>query len=335
MRSLKSLPLPPELGDEVQRMENLLRENRKLDFFTSLLRFIDKANTLLMERKEVLRNMSQSVREFFEGFSKSFTELLLREGIKVTTDRALLRGIETTPKSVELVREAFKSLIENKIGEFVGRLRLIGINVEEPEKLMSLRERILPQLERIIETAVKGLLNKWESESLKELTARFRSLGEEVRNLESVRSFLENVPKEVRENLTKLEVLGLIQSFAVSHEGKRFFIPFKIDEGEGVIAFTREDQFKIFVKLRYEEGYVGIVMIAPKSEKPDYISLFVKTDMESFRSAFEREKEVLRRELEELGLEIKRFEVGGEEERKFDGDFVEEFAKTSLLNLRV
>ena len=335
LRAIESIEIPDDLRGEVETLKFLLKEGKKLEFFTGLVRLSEKVGDLLRDKNSQLNKMSMSVSKFFQGFTKSLLELLKSSGIKVSTIPSTMKGIESNPKSIDLVVESFKNFRDHRMGEFVEKMRLIGINIEDRDRLMSERERLLPRLAKLVETAVKGLLKDHDVESIKDFTSLYKKIGEDLKQLALVRGALENLPPDIKENMAKLELIGLIQSFTVAHEGKKFLVPFKIEDGEGVVAFSREGMFRIFVKLRYEEGYVGVVITAPRTEEPDYISVIVKTNMDDFKRIFEREKGKLLKEIEDLGLDLRRLEVFEEEEKEFDGAFFEEFAGSSLLNLRV
>ena len=332
---ISSVRIPDPLKERFDQMGELVRENRRIAFFTALTRLYGEIDELIARNTATLEGMSRSVRTFFEALSRSISELLIQKGIKVTVNRAVLQGIDSQPRSLELVREAVRNLEEGRFGEFTTKMRFIGITIENPQDIPPKREEILPQLRTLVDTAVRRVLEEWSAKDIRDLSSKFREVRQETQDLTALKGTYEMFPREVKENLQRLENLHLLQSFVVQQEGKRFLIPFNFDGGGGIAGFSKEREFVIYIKLSYEEGYVGVVITAPRKEIPDQISVIIRTDIDQLRSSLQLGRERLKKDIEDLGISLRNLEIQDVEERDFDGEFMEKFTGGGMLSLRV
>ena len=332
---ISSVRIPAPLKERIDQMGELVRENRRIAFFTALTRLYGEVDELIARNTATLEGMSRSVRTFFEALSRSISELLIQKGLKVTVNRAVLQGIDSQPRSLELVREAVRNLEEGRFSEFTTKMRFIGITIENPQDIPPKREDILPQLRSLVDTAVRRVLEEWSAKDIRDLSSKFRELRQETQDLTALKGTYEMFPREVKENLQRLENLHLLQSFVVQQEGKRFLIPFNLDEGGGIAGFSKDREFVIYIKLSYEEGYVGVVITAPRKDIPEQISVVIRTDIEQLRSSLQLGREKLKKEIEDLGINLRNLEIQDVEERDFDVEFMEKFTGGGMLSLRV
>ena len=332
---ISSVRIPAPLKGRIDQMGELVRENRRTAFFTALTRLYGEVDELIARNTATIEGMSRSVRIFFEALSRSISELLIQKGLKVNVNRTVLQGIDSQPRSLELVREAVRNLEEGRFGEFTTKMRFIGITIENPQDIPPKREDILPQLRSLVDTAVRRVLEEWSAKDIRDLSTKFREVRQETQDLTAIKGTYEMFPREVKENLQRLESLHLLQSFVVQQEGKRFLIPFNFDEGGGIAGFSKDREFVIYIKLSYEEGYVGVVITAPRKEIPDQISVVIRTDIDQLRSSLQLGREKLRKDIEDLGISLRNLEIQDVGERDFDSEFMEKFTGGGMLSLRV
>ncbi len=332
---ISSAKIPLSLKERVQQIGQLVSENRRLEFFTALSKFYAEIDEMVARNRSTLEGMSQSVRTFFEALSKSISEFLIQRGFKLSINSSFLQGMDSQPRSLDLVREAVRNLEEGRFGEFTTKMRFIGITIKNPQDIPPKREEILSQLRTLVDTAVRRVLEEWSAKDIRDLSAKFREVRQETQDLTALRGTYEMFPREVKENLQRLENIFLLQSFVVQQEGKRFLIPFNFDNGGGIAGFSKDREFVIYIKLSYEEGYVGVVITAPRKDIPEQISVVIRTDIEQLRSSLQLGREKLRKDIEDLGISLRNLEIQDVGERDFDSEFMEKFTGGGMLSLRV
>jgi len=332
---LSSARIPPALKERVDHLGQLARENRPIEFFTTLSRFMVEVDEMIASSQAKIERMSATIKTFFEALTRSISELLNQRGIRVTINSAVLSGIDTQPRSLEVIKEAVRNLEEGRFGEFVNKMRFIGLSVENPQDIPPKRGEILPQFKKLVETSMNRVFEEWSVKDLRELSARFREMRNEVQDLTALKGTYEMFPREVRENIQRLENLVMLQSFVLQQEGQKVLIPFTFDEGGGIAGISKEREFVIYIKLSYEEGFVGVVITAPRVENPDQIGIVIRTDIEDLKTALTLSRDRLRKQIEDLGLKVRNLEVHSTRERDFDSDFMERFTGSGILSMRV
>jgi hypothetical protein len=176
------------------------------------------------------------------------------------------------------------------------------------------------------------MLTSLREEKSKELSEADR----EVKALFRSRESLEALPKEAIRNMERLDLIHQLQSFIVNAKGSKFFIPILIkDRWKGVFALSkREDMFRVFININMEGGFLGILMETPKEEFPRYMNLDFRTDIEEVESLINIRKDALRREIEKLGIKVKRLSVENSSRESFEQSIVEEFG-SSVFYMKV
>ena len=295
----------------------------------------DQGNPL----RSVLSGVQQSPNQRIEGqLSNTFMNLITRnqQAMESLLSNPTLRAMISNPRTIAILEEAVNDLEVGKFNGFVEKLRLVGIEIKNPEVLPQVREDISRTIRDLVRGANAIVSSQTEVEDLQDLAQSLRKTREEVEELHSaVRDLSTSLPREVKESLSRLETLTYLQSFIISQNGKGFILPFEMGEDRGSMAFLLKDSFRVFVRLNFKEGFLGIVVESPRKENPEFLNVVFKTDIEVLRREIERDIDKLRREIEELGLEVRRIEVMGGEEEEFNREVVEEFGEKSLFNLRV
>jgi len=309
LETLKEVSPPPPFAE---RIEQLLEEgegNNRIAFLRNLMnleREISEAISDLSRKKEALR-------ESVGGIVKTLTNNILGEmerlGLRIGFRRDVFEGLVSSPRTLSIFREAIKSLELNRWNEFSDKLNLLGIRIENRELLPIVKESLLPHMRSLLRGALVALKNQTETEDPLKLALTMKELEDRVNNLEKLREAVSRMPEEVKENLARLESIAYLQAYLVATAGRRFVLPFRTGEGKGVIGFSSGEAFRIFIRLNFEDSYIGIMIEAPRKENPDHLSVVFKTDSEYMAEAIAREEESLWKDLGELGLDVKRFEI--------------------------
>ncbi len=332
---LGKLSLPPEFAGRLKDLLELAESGNRLDFLKGLLSLERELTSTLSTRERQLQNLRTSVERVADSLMESLRREMERLGLRVLFRREIFGGIATNPRSLSIYREALRSLELNRWTEFSERLNLLGIRIENRELLPLVKDSLLSHMRDMLRGALTVLGNETGTEDPLQLAAQIRELEEEVENLSAAKRAFSELPQEVRENLSRLESLTYLQTYLLATAGRRFVLPFTMEDRRGVLGFSLEDLFRVFVKLDLGGSYLGIVLEAPRREKPEHVDLIFRTDSEELARALEREEGALRGNLEEIGLELRRFEVVLQTEESFDEEFLSEFGGEGMFNLRV
>ncbi|WP_457601354.1 hypothetical protein [Hydrogenivirga sp.] len=333
---LREARLPQELQERVSALFETSQKGEKLRFFRELTQLEGEISSRLKLNEQRLSLINNTLREITSSLLNSFVNKANRLGLRLNLNRELFSAMEANPKTLSIFQEAIKSLESNQVREFAQKLALVGVRVENPEQLPLIRENLLSTLRELVRGATTLLSSKLDTEDVNLLTRQVKELGEEIEHLSEFREKLTNsLPKEVKDNLTRLENINYFQSFFTAWEGRKFVVPFGGEEGKGLFAFSMKESFRIFVRLSFDEGFLGVVIEAPKKEEPDFINVLFKTDIGTLQRELEASLPSLERELSELGLEVRRIEVLKYGEGSFDRELAEELGEAGMFNLRV
>lgn len=332
---LKNSRLPQDLRGEVGRLLSLLAEGRKADFFLGVLELRSRLSEALTQRESRIETLRNVIREVSSNLLNNLLKNLRELGFSLSVREEVLRGMETSPKSLDIIREALRGLEEGRTGEFVQRLKLLGIEIKNTEHLPVRGENLRKSLDSLIRGAVRTISSKTGVSDLQELSKEIRKLSEEVENIKDMSRRLSEIPPRLSENLSKLELIAHLQSFLIAMEGRNFVIPFGDEEERGLLGFSLRDAFRIFLRIDLGDGYLGAIIESPRKENPDRISLLFSTDREEVAGMIRRGLDSLKRELEELGLEVVRLEVLSRSKEDFEAEVGNFFGEEGTFNLRV
>ncbi len=329
---LRSYRLPQDLEEKKEKLLGLLRSGDKVDFLLGA----EELSKELERRISLLEGRIRKIRSSVEGRVTTLIGKLLQVlrnlGVNASLKEKILRSVSGDPRSLDLLRSAVESIKMNRWGEAVEKLRILGVELKAWDSLPLVKGELLRQLTPLVSGAVQGLLEDTGSKDVRNLIENLKGMQKELEKLKSLKEAIEKaVPKGAKEDLEKLELLGHLQSFMVSKEGRRFLIPFRTEEGRGFLLFALKDVYRIIIKLSFEEGFFGVIMEAPKVKDPSRINLSFSTDIPYLGEEVERRREDLVRELKEIGLEVGRFEVKKLKEEGFE----EELGEETSFTLRV
>ncbi len=334
LEALKRLSVPSRFSETVKQLI-ATAEKDTVSFLRGLTALEKEIAQTLSSHSGRIAELRSTTAEVVRTLVESALRRMGDLGLSVHLRKDVFEGIADNPKSLSVFREALRSLELNRWTEFTDRLSLLGIRVENREMIPLLRDRLLPQMSDMLRGALTVLGRRAGTDDPLQLAALMREMEEEIESLKELRNAISELPKEVRENLSRLESVGYLQSYLVAFNGRRFVLPFSTEEGRGVLGFVAEDVFRIFVKLSFEEGFLGIVMEAPRRESPDHVSIVFKTDLPALADAIRREERRLQREIEALGMEVKRLEILSGAEEVFEKELLSEFGGEGVFNLRV
>ncbi|MDQ7082802.1 MAG: hypothetical protein Q9N34_07535 [Aquificota bacterium] len=219
------MKLPAELSQRVDRLLSLLSKGDKLGFFKELLEFRESINSLLSSKEQSFEMVRSTVREVVRSFVQSLLSGLRSLGIEARLNMEVFRGVESNPKTIDVLRESLRSLEENRINEFLRRLDLVGIKLENPERVSYVKDSLISLVRDLVRGANNLLGTKTQTEDVQELSRKLRELGEDIERLAELKDRLADIPKGIKESLSRLEAIAHLQAFMVSSNGRRFVPP--------------------------------------------------------------------------------------------------------------
>ncbi|MDQ7039278.1 MAG: hypothetical protein Q9N26_08835 [Aquificota bacterium] len=325
--------LPEDLREKADRVLELARRGDRVGFLAGVRELsseVSRRITLLEgEINSFNTAVARRVRTLFSKLEDLFRSLGVRVHLKGET-------FISNPKALDVIRSVIDSLKLSRWGEAVEKLRIVGFEVKDPEIIPALRDRILSQMEPLVRGAVQGLLEDVKAEDLRSVMETFREKQEELENLRIFRENLEgSVPKGVRENLHRLDLIGHLQGYLISRGGRKFILPFKTEEGRGVLLFSLENTYRILVKIDFDDGFIGVIMEAPKVKNPGHVNITFITDIPEAEREIELRSGDLKRDIEEVGLKLRRFEVKGMKREDLEERIVDEIGEDASFTLRV
>ncbi|EDP75884.1 hypothetical protein [Hydrogenivirga sp. 128-5-R1-1] len=333
---LRRADVPEAFREQVARLLESAKEGERLEFFRGLVSLEGEIEAKISGNEQRLTLIRETVRELVRSMFASVVDRARSLGIEVKVREALTSSMETNPKTLDIFREALKSLENGSVQEFTRKLNLVGLKVENPELIVPNRDKLLTHLRDLVKGANTLLSSKLNTEDVNLIARQVKEMAEEVERLSEFRERLTSeLPQEVKENLTRLENINYMQAYFVAQGGRRFAVPFRTEEGKGLLAFSMKDSFRIFVKLNYDEGFLGILIEAPKKSEPEFVNILFKTDIEALEREIESSIPLLRRDIEELGLDVRKMEVVRDEEKSFEEEITDELGEESVFNLRV
>lgn len=334
-RSFRSLQLPEDLRPSVNNLLQRLERGDKVGFLIGIPELEEAIGRAVSSRERWLGTLRELVGSVVRTIVENTLRALEEAGVRVKVREDLLSSMRESPRSLDVFREAVKSLGEGRTSEFLQRLYLLGIEVQDPESVYGQVQKLLRTLSRLIEGAESSLLSSLEVSDLKELLSKQRRTIRELEELREAMRSLEEVPKQVKESLKHLQTIGMLQHYLLVNEGRRFLVPFEVGEERGILGFSLKDSYRIFVRLEIGGGFLGIVLEAPRSEKPEFVHIVFRTNLGWLAEAIRREERRLREELDSLGIKVRRLEVLEDREGEFEMEMVDEFGGRGTLSLRV
>ncbi len=331
---LRNAVLSQSLRERVGRILELLKDGRKIEFFRELSELEGTIISEINRKERELEGLRSSVRTVMRTLVDTFLFHLRNAGVRVSLRENALRGVEENPKGIDVLREALRSLEEGRTREFIQKLTLLGVDMENPEVLSSVGDGVIRTLKDLVRGASQSLSLSTGVKDPKELSSLMKKLSEEVRELRGLRDELSGLPEELKAGLEKLEMIATLQSYLIASGGRRFILPFSAG-GRGFIGFSLRDIYRIFIGLNLEEGFLGVVVESPKKDNPDSVSVLFRTDVRELKEAIESRLPDLRSELEGLNLEVRKLEVVSESQETFELEVAEEFGGKGFFNLRV
>ncbi len=334
-RTLRSARFPEDLRPLVRSILERLEAGDRLGFFKGLVELENGLERAISFREQRLTLIRETIGSVVRSLVENLIKVFRSAEIEVQLKEEVFSSLRESPRFLDILREAFRSLEEGRFSEFSRRLELAGLKILNEEALPKEAQRILRSLGELIRGAEVSIRSKLEAENLQDLISRQREISKELEELREIRGRIEELPKQIKESLKGLETLGMLQAYMVMNQAKRFLVPFRFEEERGIIGFSLRDSYRIFVRLELEGGFLGILMEAPRKESPDFISVLFRTDLEDLARKLSRHGEELRKDLVSLGLEVRRLEVFEDREGEFEREMAEEFGGAGTFNLRV
>ena len=279
------------LGFEVLNPEKL--NDARESLLTLLRDALKGSETFLLS---TLKKLPVGYESKLDVFPKEVAKALAEEGFEVSLRAS---GPKSWEEVVRALQEGIKHLKEGRVKNAVEILRSIGVEVEIPPKAN----------QGNLESIFNDLLSKAQTfkaleedplKRAKELLSRFSEESQTLREVEA--SLQREIPKDIRENLGKLEALSLLQQF-VAFSKRSFLLPVKGEDWRGLILFSARNVFRILIHLSFPEGELTITLEAPKVRDPKKLRVRFFTDSPYLRIRVEEERGELEKDLKSLGLE--------------------------------
>ena len=333
--TLRSARFPEDLRPLVRSLLERLEAGDRLGFFRGLIELESDLERAISFREQRLNLMRETIGSVVRSLVDNLIRTFRSAGMGIQLREEVFSSLRESPRFLDILREAFRSLEEGRLSEFARRLELAGLKIINMEALPREAQRLVRSIGELIRGAEASIRSNLEAENLQDLISRQREISKELEELKEIKGRIEELPKQIKESLKGLETLGMLQSYMIMNQARRFLVPFRFEEGRGVMGFSLRDAYRIFVRLELDGGFLGILMEAPRKENPDFISVLFRTDLEDLAERLSRHEEDLKKELSSLGLEVRRLEILEDREGEFEREMAEEFGGTGTFNLRV
>ena len=328
-------------GIDILPLRSVMKELREYDGkdTLNLLSNLGRIEEKLLNRKSSISTELNRIASFVEQIVRGFVKSLLSNkkiaSLGFSIREETLTSMARNPKALDILQEALRDIELNRFEKFRNDLALLGLNIEEPEHLPVFKEPLIASLRDSLKGAKLLLSREFSIGEFRELQDKVKELRESLKEVEESLDKLREVSGQAKEYLSKLEAINYLQNFLIAQGGKGFLVPFSLDEGKGIIAFSKREAFRVFIKLNFEEGFLGVVVEAPRKENPDSLSVVFKTNIPQLERMLSLSVGTLKRELESLGLKVKDIKVLSSEEKEFEEEVIESFGEDSGFNMRV
>ncbi len=258
---------------------------------------------LILELSNLLKDMPIDVRD---TFFKSLQNILIN--IKNQSAKELLKS---NP-------ELFFNILDAKDPTNV-------LNQIKDQTLKTLASNMLKDIQNI----KQDMLNQISQNPTKVLEFS-RHMKEAINNIQNNVSFDAKL-NHLKNDANMIYNINIAQQFIL--QNNTFFVNFEEGSKKGFGAFKKEQNtYKAFIKLNWEDGFLGSVVEMPKTNTK---SLFVKfyTDIEPLSKLIESSKEELQNTLKDDGLSVKSLEVFILKAEDFDLEVVKSINDSSNLNI--
>lgn len=166
----------------------------------------------------------------------------------------------------------------------------------------------------------------------KDIQTLSKPISKEVNTIIENTNF-NNKVENLKQSINLLETINLAQEFII--QNRNFFVNFeeKSSKKKGFFAFNnKENTYKAFIKLNWEDGFLGGILEMPKSNhKKLKLSFF--TDIEALSNLIESAKDELKNLLQEDGVELEELNTFVNKNEEFDNILLTDINKTDNLNI--
>ncbi len=332
--------------DTYQVIEKVLREigepsegikpdRNAPELFKRLLEIEKRLKLQLDVNREAINHIKQTLSEITTSVVKNLSQQVQPFNMKIVIREDRFFSLSSDPRTLKILDLALRSLEEGKAEGFKARLASIGLEVYGIPSVPDEAKKVASILRDTFKGSMAVLEKRLGTKEPAEIRKKLSNLERETALLEEKLNRLGDIPSHIKESFNKLEAIHQLQVFLMVHDGKKFLVPFKTEEGKGFLAVLKENTFKIFIKLNFSSGFLGVLVEAPRVKNPDRISVIFTTDILSLEEILRRSVKELSKELESLGLKLSKLEVLRSPEKDFDRELVESFGPESGFTLRV
>ncbi len=318
-------------GYQVEAENRLSFGVSKGDVLTLLVENENPITLQIISIERGIRNVNKLIKNFIEQIP-AFTFLMKGIDIKNLVENSgifyesKLAKVLTGKKDISILETDEKFVLLKKLTE--------GNKQELMYQLNQLADRINNEK---VKDKINTLLEAVEKGNIKDILSTLKgikNMSKIKEHSEIIDTLLKVVDSEIGKDLEKLEFINFMQNILISEKGKRFAFGFEEENIKGSVIFSLKESYRIFFNLFYEEGYIGIIMEAPRKKNIDFINITFFTDIRKLAYMVEREKEQLNKLLRKENLEIGTFQVRLERKEEFENKVKEEFAE-GIFHLRV
>ncbi len=274
--------------------------------------------------QKLIKNLIDNAQKFVINMKNNdFKEVIKNSGLFYENKLAKFLANKEDIKSIEN-DEKFKILKEiffNKKGKIIEYLTKSAENTKNE----SLKFVINNMIKNLDEANIREFINNLE---------HIKKKANELKNDENLHSILNFIDKEIGKDLEKLEFINFLQNIMISEKGRKLIITLKDEDNNTSALISIRDAYRIYFNLKYEEGYIGIIMETPSKDKVDVINIKFFTDIEKYARAINNEKEYLKNLLEKENLTLGTFKVIYDKKESFENAIKEEFSE-GVFHLRV
>lgn len=191
------------------------------------------------------------------------------------------------------------------------------------------------QRQKFLENVMNFLTTKEKNSVLnyiKTYSESFNTLSEITKDLKTIADFIKDIDKtklyisNIDNRMNELNSILSLSNFVIKQKDG-ILIPFKGKEKKGSLGFfLKENSYKIFAKISWEDSFLGILMIAPKVKNPSFVSIKFSSNDEKIISSIKDNEELLKEELREIGITLNNLETHLSDENEFNSDIAKEIS---------
>ncbi len=337
---------PKKIPDFVLELSSALKEfpqNIKDNFLKSLQNIINTSN---IQAKELLRSnielflgilnidlttkTLENIKDALSTLPKEFITPLLNMINNPNLNSKPIADFVLNFSSImkylpQDVKDNIMKNIQDPLAKEILNLSNIISNTKD-EALKNVIVNVLKNIDSIKQDFVKSI-----SQNPVKIFELSKHMKNQITNIQNNLSFDKKLDN-IKSNANILNNINMAQNFII--QNNMFFVNFEEESSKkGFGAFKKEEnEYKAFIKLNWEDGFLGSILSMPKNDNKK-ISIKFFTDIEPLSKVIESKKSDLEKLLKEENLSLSAFEVNLLNQQEFDISVLKTINESGNLNI--